>query len=281
MNAARSVTALLLLTASFAVAQTPAADSLTVSNAVQLVLTHNPSLWEAVQVIEASKARVEQSRSSYFPSAEIGASYAFITPRPEFVFGGVSLKVAPNSNYDGHLGAWQMIYDFERTGSQVSPLQFQGDHRGRLARDGQARSLLPNCRSVFRHPLPPPEHRGAGRADPHLNEHLGIAGRRSKQGRRCSSMRSPTQVRVANATMLKISLETSLSTQEIAFRKLAGLPSIPRSGCKEFAAQPVPLPLDSLLGIALTGRIETKAARDAITSAMAQRDVARLVTHRH
>lgn len=277
MNAACSVTTLLFLTASLSVAQSPAVDSLTVSNAVQLVLAHNPSLWEAVGVIEASKARVEQSRSSYFPSAEIGASYAFMTPVPEFVFGGVSLKVAPNSNYDGHLGARQMIYDFERTGSQVSlsnsRVTIAEDSRETVERDLSFRTAEVFFAILFlRRSIVVQDEQILT-----LNEHLGVTRKKIEAGTAMQLDALTTQVRVANATMLKISLGTSLSTQEIAFRKLAGLPpDVPLRLQGEFAAQPMPLPLDSLLGIAMTGRIETKAARDAITTASAQQKVARL-----
>ena len=277
MNAKRSVTALLLLTASLSVAQTPAADSLTVSDAVRLVLTQNPSLWEAGQVIEASKARVEQSRSSYLPSAEIGASYAFITPVPEFSFGGLSLKVAPNSNYDGHFGARQMLYDFERTGSQVSlfnsRVTIAEDSRETIKRDLSFRTAEVFFAILFlRRSIVVQDEQIRT-----LNEHLEVTRKKIEAGTAMQLDALTTQVRVANATMLRISLETSLRTQEIAFRRLAGLPpDAPLRLQGEFAAQPMPLPLDSLLGIGLTSRIEAKAALDAITAARAQREVARL-----
>jgi len=277
MNAARPVTALLLLTASLSVAQTPTADSLTVSSAIQLVLANNPSLSEALQVIEASKAKVEQSRSAYLPIAEIAASYAFITPVPEFVFGGVGLKVAPNSNYDGHFGARQMIYDFERTGSQVS-LSNSRVTIAENSRETVKRDLSFKTAEVFfailflRRSIVVQDEQIRT-----LNEHLEVTRKKINAGTAMQLDALTTQVRVANATMLRISLGTSLSTQEIAFRKLAGLPpDAPLKLRGEFTAQPVPLPLDSLLSIALAGRIEAKAATDAITAATAQREVARL-----
>jgi len=277
MNAARLVTALLLLTAMFSVAQASAADSLTVSEAVQLVLARNPSLVEATQVIDASKARVEQSRIGYFPTAEVGASYAFIAPIPEIVFGGLSLKVAPNSNYDGHLGARQMIYDFQRTGSQVSlsnsRLTIAEDTRETVTRDLSFRTAEVFFAILFL-------RRSITVQDEQihtLNEHLEIARKKIEAGTAMQLDALTTQVRVANATMLKISLETSLRTQEIALRRLAGLPPdapLPLKG--EFAPQTIPPSLDSLRSIALTGRIEAKAARDAIAAAAAQQEVARL-----
>jgi outer membrane protein TolC len=276
MNSARSVTALLLLTASFSLAQTPAADSLTVSDAIQLVLAHNPSLTEAAQIVEASQARVEQSRSPYFPSAEIGASYAFISPVPQISLGDLTLKVAPNNNYDGHLGARQMIYDFQRTGSQVSlsnsRVTIAEDSRETVKRDLSFRTADVFFAILFlRRSIVVQDEQIRT-----LNEHLDIARKKIEAGTAMQLDALTTQVRVANATMLRINLETALRTQETNFRKLAGLP--PASPLRlqgEFAAQPMPFPGDSLLSIALTSRIEAKTAQDAIATAEAQRQVAR------
>jgi outer membrane protein len=277
MNAARSVTAFLLLTASFTVAQTPGADSLTFGDAIQLVLARNPSLWEAAQGIEASRARVEHSRSGYLPTAEIGASYAYITPIPEFVLGGSSLKVAPNNNYDGHIGVWQTIYDFQRTGSQVtfanSKVTIAENSLETVRRDlsFQTAAVFFSILFLRRSIVVQDEQIRT------LNEHLDIARKKIEAGTAMQLDALTTQVRVANATMLRISLETSLRRQEIDFRKLAGLPpDAPLRLQGEFAPQTLPLLPDSLLRIALTDRIEAKGARDAIATAKAQEEVARL-----
>ncbi len=277
MNAARLLIALLLIAAASSVAQTPPDDSLTVTTAVRLVLAHNPSLQEAEQAIEASKARVDLSRSNYLPSAEIGASYGFMTPVPEFIFGGVGLKVAPASNYDGHIGARQMIYDFQRTESQVS----LSDSRVTLAEDSRetvTRDLTYRTADVFyailflRRSIEVQEEQIRT-----LNEHLDVTRKKIDAGTAMQLDALTTQVRVANATMLKINLETSLHAQEIILRKLAALPAdAPLKLRGEFASRATSLPIDSLLRSALNGRIEAKSASDAIISAQAQREVARM-----
>jgi outer membrane protein TolC len=277
MNAARSTLALVLLTVPLAAAQTPAGDSLTVRDALGLVFANNPSLQEATQSIQASRARVELSRSGYLPTADIGASYVYISPIPEIVFGELSLKVAPNSNYDGHIGARQMIYDFQRTGSQVflanSRLTLAEDSRETLKRDLAFRTAEVFYAILFlRQSILVQEEQIRT-----LNEHLDITRKKIDAGTAMQLDALTTQVRVATASTVKINLETALRTQEIAFRRLAGLaPGAPLRLKGEFAAAPSPLQLDSLLAIALTARIEGKAAQDAITTAKAQMDAARL-----
>jgi outer membrane protein len=277
MNAARSLTALLLLAASGVIAQPSASDSLTMTEAIRLVLTRNPSLVEAGRAIDASKARVELSRSSYFPSAEIAASYAFINPVPEFDIGGIGLKVAPNSNYDAHIGARQMIYDFQRTGSQVllsgSRVTLAEDSREMVTRDLAFRTADVFFAVLFlRRSIDVQEEQIRT-----LNEHLEITKKKIEAGTAMQLDALTTQVCVANATMRRINLESSLHAQEIAFRRLAGLPpDAPLRFHGEFVSQPLPLPIDSLLGNALAARIEARTANDAIASTTAQREAARM-----
>ena len=54
-------------------AQTPPAVPLTVGDAVALVLSRNPALVESGHDIDAARARADQSRSGYLPSAEAEA----------------------------------------------------------------------------------------------------------------------------------------------------------------------------------------------------------------
>jgi outer membrane protein len=277
MNAARSLLALLFLTAPLAAAQPPAGDSLTVRDALEMVFANNPTLQEAAQSIQASLARVELSRSSSLPTVDVGASYLYISPIPEIEFGGLSLKVAPHRNYDGHIGARQMIYDFQRTGSQValsnSRVTLAEDTREALKRDLAFRTAEVFYGILFmRQSISVQEEQIRT-----LNEHLDIARKKIEAGTAMQLDALTTEVRVANATTVKINLETTLHTQEIALRRLTGLPAgAPLNLKGEFAVAPLPLQLDSLLAVALTKRIEEKAAQDAITTARAQVDAAHL-----
>ncbi len=252
-------------------------DSLTVGAALEMVLANNPSLQETARSIEASRARVELSRGAYYPTAGIDASYFYMTPIPEIDFLGLSFKVAPNNNYDAHIGAQQMIYDFNRTGSQVSlassRVALAEDNHETLKRDLAFRAAGLFYTILFAHQA----IRVQDDQIRTLNEHLDVARKKIDAGTALQLDSLTTQVRVANATTVKINLETSLRAQEIAFRKLAGLPPDAPVRLKgEIAPVPQPLRLDSLLAIALENRVEEKGARDAVASAKAQVDAARL-----
>ena len=114
-------------------AQTLPGAPLTVGDAVALVLSHNPALVESEHVIDASRARVEQSRSGYLPGVEAGASYVYLAPVSVFNLPGETINVFPNNNYDGHIAARQTIYDFQKTSSQVG----LADSRVALAEDSR------------------------------------------------------------------------------------------------------------------------------------------------
>ncbi len=274
-NAARIAFALVVLTIP-SMAQRSAGDSLTVRDALEMVLTNNPSIREAAHAVQASQARVELSRSPNLPSVDVNASYFYMTPIPELDFGGISFKVAPNNNYDGHIGARQVLYDFNRTGSQVSlsssRVTLAEDSRETLKRDLSFRTAEVFYAILFlRQSILVQEEQIQT-----LNEHLDIARKKIEAGTAMQLDALTTPVRVANATPVKINLETALRSQEIAFRRLAGLPAdAPLSLKGDFAAAPMPLRTDSLLAIAQNDRIEEKSAQDAITTAKAQIDAAR------
>ncbi len=274
-NAARIAFALVVLTIP-SMAQRSAGDSLTVRDALEMVLTNNPSIREAAHAVQASQARVELSRSPNLPSVDVNASYFYMTPIPELDFGGISFKVAPNNNYDGHIGARQMLYDFNRTGSQISlsssRVTLAEDSRETLKRDLSFRTAEVFYAILFlRQSILVQEEQIQT-----LNEHLDIARKKIEAGTAMQLDALTTQVRVANATTVRINLETALRSQEIAFRRLAGLPAdAPLSLKGDFAAAPMPLRTDSLLAIAQNDRIEEKSAQDAITTAKAQIDAAR------
>jgi outer membrane protein len=276
MNVARTLLCLLGLAVPLAAAHSAMGDSLSVHDAIELVLSTNPSVRQATQAIEASRARVELSRSGYLPSAEIGASYNYMTPVPEFILGGASLRVAPKDNYDAHIGARQTIYDFQRTASLVSlstsRVALAENSLEAIRRDLSFRTVEVFYAILFlrRSIIVQDEQIST------LEEHLEITRKKIDAGTALQLDAMTTQVRVANATMLKINLETALRTQETAFRKLAGLlPDAPVMLVGEISAVQMPTALDSLVNAALSNRIEEKNARDAIASAQAQQEAAR------
>jgi len=118
MNARSSfiIAAALVLVAFGAYGQT-ASPSLTLHDAIALVLERNPALRESLHAIEGSKARSALSRSGYLPNASVDASYVYLAPLSIFTLPGGSIKVFPDNNWDGHIGIQQTLYDFSKTAS--------------------------------------------------------------------------------------------------------------------------------------------------------------------
>lgn len=241
---------------------------MTAADAVALVLARNPALAESGHAVEASRARAGQSRSGYLPSAEAEATYVFLAPVSVFDLPGESIKVFPNSNYDGHLGVRQTIYDFQRTSSQVSladsRIAIAEDSRDALKRDLAVRAAETFYAVLFlRRSIEVQDEQVRT-----LGEHLAITRKKADAGTATRLDELTTQVRVAAAQNVKISLENNLRSAEIMLRKLAALPTdAPLDLRGEFSPAPVSFSRDSLLQAALAGRIEAKGTEDALRSA--------------
>jgi outer membrane protein len=251
-------------------AQTSSVPPLTAADAVALVLSRNPALAESAHAVDASRARAEQSRSGYLPSAEAEATYVFLAPVSVFDLPGESIKVFPNSNYDGHLGVRQTIYDFQRTSSQVSladsRITTAEDAREAVKRDLGVRTAEAFYAILFlRRSIEVQD--GQVRT---LGEHLAITRKKAEAGTATQLDELTTQVRVAAARNVKISLENNLRSAEIMLRRLAALPpDAPLNLRGEFSPASLSFSRDSLLKAALAGRIEARSGEDALSSARA------------
>jgi outer membrane protein TolC len=256
-------------------AQTSPDVPLTAGDVIALVLSRNPAIVESAHVIDASRARAEQSRSGYLPSAEAEATYVFLAPVSVFDLPGESIKVFPNNNYDGHVGVRQTIYDFQKTGSQVglaeSRVTLAEDSREAVKRDLAVRTAETFYAILFLRRSIEVQNEQVRT----LQEHLAITRKKAEAGTATQLDELTTQVRVATAQNVKIGLENSLRSAEISLRRLAALPSdSPLNLRGEFSPAAVPPNRDSLLKAALTERIEARSADDVLASARAQQRVA-------
>ena len=256
-------------------AQTSPHVSLSGGDAVALVLSRNPALVESGHDIDASRARADQSRSGYLPSAEAEATYVLLAPVSVFDLPGESIKVFPYNNYDGHIGVRQTIYDFQKTSAQVgladSRIALAEDSREAVKRDLAVRAAETFYVILFLRRSIEVQNEQVQT----LQEHLAIARRKTEAGTATQLDELTTQVRVAAAQNVKIGLENNLRSAEITLRRLAVLPSdAPLDLRGEFSPAVFPLDRDSLKKAALTGRIEARSADDALASARAQQRAA-------
>jgi len=251
-------------------------DSLSIEEAIRIVVANHPSIAQAAAMADASGARVQESRSAYYPTVEAEASYLYLQPIVDLAFPGLGdFMLFPANNYDAHVGVRQLVYDFGKTSTSVEV----GEARERSARRGvdelktglayqtvqsfYSILLLQRSIAVENHELVT------------LNQHLVVNQKRLDAGTGTDFEILTTQVRIAAAETRKIDLQNSLDKQQIALRRLLGIsPSTPLAIHGDFGMRREQLEFDKLVNQALSQRAEYRRAREEETAASLQQHLA-------
>lgn len=114
-----AVLALLLISFS-AKAQQVNPDSLSLQDAIDAALTNQPSLDQVEAEINAAESQIDQAKTGYYPHVDAEGSYSYLSPVSALEFNGSSFQVMPKSNYDAHIAAHQLIYDFGKTKENIA-----------------------------------------------------------------------------------------------------------------------------------------------------------------
>jgi outer membrane protein len=250
----------------------PGLDSLTVEQAVGLALANHPAVVAAQEALQAAEARIETSRSPFYPDVSFGGSYARIAPVPEFVIPGLgSEKLAPDNNYDIYLGVRQLVYDFGRTEASVdlarSGRNAAADHVDQVKFNLAYRTIsVFNSILILRAAVGVLEDQIRD-----LGQHLDVSRKKVRAGTATDFDVLTTRVRIAAAENDLIDAATGLDAQEIAFRQLTGLPDGASFGIRgEFTRRPVELDSSVAVAAAFERRPEIVGAQDAERSAALQ-----------
>ena len=279
MKSLFSITSLMITflsvgTAAFS--QTDPADSLTLNEAVRIVLATNPAIQQAAEQVNASQAGVGVSKSSLYPDAGVSLNYTRIGPIPAFSFPGFgNILLAPANSYDEHIGVDGTIYDFDKRQKSIDLAKTQvqsAKDRLELVRQDLAYRTIQTFYTIL---FLQRSIRVQNDEINTLNEHLLMTKKKVEAGTATDFDVLTTQVRVAAAENEKINLENSLSNTEIVLKQFLGLPQGSQVALTGgFTETPVPLNLDSLTAIAMENRVEIKSTNDEITTARARYNMA-------
>jgi outer membrane protein TolC len=253
-------------------------ESLTVEQAVRLVLESHPAIQQAIQYVAASQARIDQSRSAYYPDISGDGSYARIGPIPEITVGpGEAFKLYPENNYDFHVGLRQTVYDFGRRSTGVELAQTGQQAAGDKA-DLVKSNLAYQTIAVFYSILFLGQDIAVlDEQIEALNQHLLVTEKKAQAGTATDFDILTTRVRVAAATSQRVDVASMLENQKTVLHQLLGMPSEAVVELKgDFAAIPISLNADSLITIAMQRLPELRLSRNAETSAGFQRRLASL-----
>ncbi len=267
MKSLFSITSLMITflsvgTAAFS--QTDPADSLTLNEAVRIVLATNPAIQQAAEQVNASQAGVGVSKSSLYPDAGVSLNYTRIGPIPAFSFPGFgNILLAPANSYDEHIGVDGTIYDFDKRQKSIdlakTQVQSTKDRLELVRQDLAYRTIQTFYTILFLQRSIRVQNDEINT----LNEHLLMTKKKVEAGTATDFDVLTTQVRVAAAENEKINLENSLSNTEIVLKQFLGLPQGSQVALTGgFTETPVPLNLDSLTAIAMENRVEIKSAND-------------------
>ncbi len=276
MNTLRSiVVAGVLCIANGLYAQQP--DSLTIEQAVRLAVQNSIPLRQAEAQRDAAQAKVSQSRSDYYPVVGLSADYTRLGPIGEFSFPAFgSIPLYPSQSINARVAATQTILDLGVRSAKVEANQTLVTASDDNARAIRSAVILQVKRTFYTTMLLERSVRVQDQQIEALSEHLRITERRVESGSATDFDALSTSVRVSQSENVKIDLVQALHDQQIALRRILGLPwDAPAAVTGTFYQPKEDVSLDSLLRDARGTRPDLIAATDAVTSAQAQVAVAR------
>ncbi|SFQ27845.1 TolC family protein [Hymenobacter arizonensis] len=246
-------------------------DSLTLDGTLRSVLDANPAVTSLDELANAAGGRLAQTRTGFLPQITGTASYTRIDPVVQLPFGGETLRLAPNNNYDAHITAQYLLLDFGKNDATVKLAESQVQ----TARDNvnvTKRDLAFNAAQVYYNILFMRESIRVQDAQiASLRAHRNEMEKRVQGGVSTRFDVTTTDVRITQAQSTKIDLQNQLRNQQVQLSRLLHKPSqadIPVKGQLTFKPQAVNV--ESEVAKAVENRPEIKLARDAETTATLQ-----------
>jgi outer membrane protein len=244
-------------------------DSLTLDEAVQKVLKNSHALNKLNSQIEAAGERVNGAGSAFFPSVSADLSYANIGPEDnykiQFSPNAPSISMTPTNNYDAHVGASMLLYDFgkRKLGVQIaknSEKSIKDQNVGIISIiTFQTVSLITNIAMI---------QQGIAIQDENitsLQRHLDLVKKRVETGTGTDYDILKTEAQLSSSQAALLDLENSLQKLRINLSILMGVKTDSLSPVKvTFDSSKYTADTDSLISVALKKRTEIISAQNSI-----------------
>lgn len=258
-------------------AETPKAMTLELGEAMDLVLKNNPAVKQADEAVNASRARLSQRKSGYYPLLDAEFKYAHLDPDPSIVFGTLgTVQLFPVDNYDAHLNLSYNLIDFGKTSNNAHIAGFgltSAANNAGLVKNNLAFQMIQGFYAIL---VLKESVNVQDQQLKTLDEHLNLTKKKLDAGTGTQFDILTIQVKVEESKSKKIDVENNLNKQIIAFKKLLGLPNDSQLDMKgDFNPKPEDVNEDALIEKALSERLELKMARDRQASAGLALKVAR------
>ncbi len=251
-------------------------DSLTIQDAILQVVRNHPLVRQASATVDASLARVEQSRSGYYPTSDIDLTYARLHPVGEVTFPGLGIfQMFPEDNYDEHISLRQTIYDFGKRSASVEINEWNVESNSKRVDLLRADLAYRTAQSFYTILFLRQDLVVKSQQIDALNDHLLVTQKKAQSGVATDFDVLTTEVRIAAEQNRRADVQNALQKEEATFRRLLGAgPDAPVKLLGSFDAEPLALNTDSLLLLARDRRLEILQSRDQEQMAEAERKAA-------
>ncbi|MGO8692691.1 MAG: TolC family protein [Rectinemataceae bacterium] len=217
------VMASLVAGASFAAAQSAGAPVFGMDDAIAKAVSNQPLILQAEASVAAARAKEEQAKSAYLPSVVGAASYLDLQPQEGIALGSEQFAMAPENNWDFHIGASELVFDFGKRELQVS-LAASGVDAASIGVDQIKMNIAFQTAQTFYATLfLRAEINVIDEQLATLDEHLRDTQEREATGSSTHYDVLTTEVRVASMKSQRIDAVGQYAKQRIALRELMGL----------------------------------------------------------
>jgi outer membrane protein TolC len=252
-----------------AIAQLP--DSLTVHEAVRMVLESHPAIQEAQEGVAVSRARVQETRSALSPIIGATGLYSHVGPVPSLEFQDRTITLFPSNNYSAGVTVRHTLYDGgqrELVVDRARSIEETATEAVDQVRYALAYQTIDAFNSILflGESLKVQDEELQG-----LRRHLTVTEGRVRSGTSTDFEVLTTQVRIADVESRRVEVENALEVRRIELRQLLGLPAgatLALAG--GFETEILDLDVDSLVGRALDQRPEIVLSRSMESTAQVQ-----------
>ena len=198
-------------------------DSLTLEDAIGLTLVNQPLIQQALEQVNAADARIKEQDSYYYPQIDGFLSYARIGPIPSIGFGDLNYELAPANNYNAHITAYQLVYDFGQRDAQVDlnkAYKLSSQDKVTLIKNDLTYQTVQIFYAILF------LRKSVAVKDEQINnlkKHLEVTTKKFESGSATDFDILTTKVRIADAENQKISITNELSKAEIKLRSVLNL----------------------------------------------------------
>ncbi len=258
-------------------AQSIKSDSLTLQNAINLTLTNQPLLQQALEEVSAAQARINQQKTFDYPDVRGNFTYTRVGPIPSIQFGEISFELTPANNYNASITASQIIYDFGKRDALIdlaASYKLSAEDKISLIKNDLSYQTVKTFYAIL---FLEKSIEVKNEQIKTLNKHIEMTNKKVSSGSATDFDILTTKVRVASAENQKIDLQNALNKAKIYLRNLFGWSSDKELNLKgEFKLDSSLADTVSLIKEAFEKRPEMKLALDAQKSAVISKQAASL-----